>query len=306
MCEYIIIGASSFIGRHLYYCCREKKIESVGTYYKHNFNKEWIPFDLCTDRLKSLCDYYLKGKMPKAVIICSANTGIDSCKSNFKESSRLNVVCTKELLKEADALGIKSIFLSSEAVCDGKKGMYTEEDDPAPITLYGQQKLEIEKYIRQNIKDYIIFRISRATGSQFGEEDIFDDFYNKIQKQKEIVCLKDQSFCLTEVDDIAKAILGALDIGVNGVYHLSSSNYISRYKLAKLYADKIFGGYENIVEKEYAEFSFLDNRHIYCGLNGNRLAGMLKMTFQSIDEILDRYSRTYIHGGKKGYAHSDE
>lgn len=306
MCKYLIIGASSFIGRHLYNCCRRNRIEIIGTYYKHPLDREWIPFDMCTDHLQSLCNRYLQGKIPETVMICSASTGIDRCKRDAGESSRLNVVHTKKLLKEADDLGIKCVFLSSEAVFDGKKGMYTEEDAPAPVTVYGQQKLEIEQYIAQNIKDYIIFRISRASGSQFGEKDIFDDFYNKIQRQEEIVCLKDQSFCLTEVDDIANAILKALDMQVKGLYHLSSSNYISRYRLAKLYADKIFGGYENIVEKEYGAFSFLDNRHIYCGLNGDRLAGMLNIRFQSIDGILDHYSQTYIRGGKKGHAYSVE
>lgn len=292
MCEYLIIGASGFIGRHLYDRCREKKINIMGTYFEHPLYKEWIRFDVGTDRLQTVCRQYLNGTIPKAVIICSANTGIDRCKRNAEESNKFNVVYTKEILKQADDLGIKSVFLSSEAVFDGKKGMYTEDDIPAPVTLYGEQKLEIERYIKQNINSYIIFRISRATGSHFGEKDIFDEFYSKIQKQEEIMCLKDQSFCLTEVDDIANAIIEALDIEINGLYHLSSNNYVSRYKLAKLYADKIFGGYGNIVEKEYDEFSFLDNRHIYGGLNGNRLASVLGMEFQSIDEILEQYSKT--------------
>lgn len=81
----------------------------------------------------------------------------------------------QKILAKANKLGIKSIFLSSEAVFDGRKGMYTEEDIPNPITLYGKQKLQIE-----NLNDYLIFRISRATGSSFGEKDIFDEFYNKI------------------------------------------------------------------------------------------------------------------------------
>lgn len=292
MCEYLIVGASSFIGNHLYDRCREKKINIMGTYYRHPLNKEWIHFDMLKDRLQTVCKQYMNGIIPKAVIICSANTGIDRCKRNAEESNKFNVVYTKEILKQADDLGIKSVFLSSEAVFDGKKGMYTEDDIPAPVTLYGEQKLEIEEYIKQNINSHIIFRISRATGSQFGEKDIFDEFYNKIQKQEEIVCLKDQSFCLTEVDDIANAIILSLNREISGLYHLSSNNYISRYMLAKLYADKIFGGYRNIVEKEYDEFLFLDNRHIYSGLNGNRLAGMLRMEFQSIDEILEQYSKT--------------
>jgi len=296
MCEYLIIGASGFIGRHLYDYCRERTIDVIGTYYKHQLNREWIPFDIGRDRLQIVRRQRLNGKKLKAVVICGANTGMDECKRNEQASRQLNVVYTKKLLEEADYLGIKSVFLSSEAVFDGKKGMYTENDTPAPITVYGQQKLEIEQYMQTNIRDYIIFRISRAVGSRFGEKDIFDEFYNKIQRREEIVCLKDQSFCVTEVGDIAGAVIKSIDMNLKGLYHLSSSSYISRYQLAKLYAEKIFGGYEKIGEKEYHEFSFVDNRHIYSGLNGKKLADLLKMEFQEVDEILNRYYATYKKG----------
>lgn len=63
---------------------------------------------------------------------------------------------------------------------DGRKGMYTEDDIPNPITLYGRKKLQIEQYMIENLNDYFIFRISKATGSSFGEKDFFDEFYNKI------------------------------------------------------------------------------------------------------------------------------
>lgn len=98
-------------------------------------------------------------------------------------------------------------FLSSEAVFDGETGMYSEEDIPNPITLYGRQKLQIEQYIMRNHNNYLIFRISRAVSCQFGEKDIFNEFYQKIVSNEEILCLKNQSFCLTEVHDIAVGII---------------------------------------------------------------------------------------------------
>ena len=83
-----------------------------------------------------------------------------------------------------------------------------------------------------------LYRYCRKNGI-----DIFDEFYNKIIWQEEIICLRDQSFCLTEAEDIAHGIVKALERGISGVYHLSSANYISRYELANLYAEKMFGGF---------------------------------------------------------------
>lgn len=296
---YLIIGASGFIGRHLYEYCKKNDIDVQGTYFTHSEYPEWIKFDICTDDLKELCHRSLKGIIPDAVILCGANASIDSCKKNADASYMLNVLGTKRVLRQADEMGIKTVFLSSEAVFDGKQGMYTETDIPNPVTLYGRQKLEIEQYIVENLKDFLVFRISRAVGSSFGKKDIFHEFYQKMMNQEEIICLKDQSFCLTEVDDIACGIVKALAQNVNGLYHLSSNNYISRYELAKLYAKRMFGGYERIIEKEYEDISFLDNRHIYGGLRGERLKNVLGINYMDTKNILDRYMESYERESKE-------
>lgn len=289
---YLIVGASSFIGRHLYDYCKRNRIDVLGTYYLHSDRDEWIKFDLCTDDIKEICDQYIETDVLDAVIICGANTSIDDCKENEIASERINVYGTQKILKRIDEMGVKSVFLSSEAVFDGQKGLYTEEDMPNPITIYGCQKWRIEQYMVHHLSNYLILRISRAVSSMYGENDIFHEFYSKMINCEEVVCLKDQSFCLTEVDDIAEAIIKALERDISGLYHLSSANYISRYDLARIYADLVFGGYEKIVEKKYEDIPFLDNRHIYGGLNGDKLTDLLGIHFQEIYQILNKYVDT--------------
>ncbi len=286
---YLIIGASSFIGRHLYEYCKKRRIDVLGTYYTHSYCEEWIKFDICSDNLSDISRMYCDGRIPSAVILCSANTSIDGCKKDENASRTLNVIGIIRILEQVDKIGAKSVFLSSEAVFDGNKGLYLEEDLPNPVTIYGRQKLQVEQYMIKHLKNYLIFRISRATSSHYGEVDIFDEFYKKIASRKEIICLKEQSFCLTEVDDIVWGIIKALECNLNGLYHLSSANYISRYELAHLFARKIFGGYDRIVEKEYKDIRFLDNRHIHGGLKGDKLAGLLDIQYTSIMEMLNRY-----------------
>ena len=294
---YLIIGASGVIGSHLYSYCKRNGIHVAGTYYSHSFVKEWIRFDLCQDDFGSICQNYFKENLPKAVIVCGANANIDNCKRDEYGSRLLNVEGTRRIFEQAAEMGVKSVFLSSEAVFDGYRGMYREEDVPNPLTLYGRQKLQIEEYMAGRLDEYLIFRLSRAVGSSFGEKDIFHEFYNRIICQKEIICLKEQSFCLTEVDDIACTIIRALESGINGVYHLASNNYITRFDLANIYAKKIFGGYGKILEMEYENFKFLDHRHIHGGLRGDRLAGLLGMKYMDIETILDRYKRSYRRNG---------
>lgn len=289
---YIIIGASSFIGNYLYHYCKKENIEVLGTFYNNCRNKQLVYFNIMQDSISDLFNkYFLKNV--SAIIFCGANTSIDSCKKNQELSNQLNVVGMTRLLKEADMLGIKSVFLSSEAVFDGKKGMYREEDITNPITTYGRQKFQVEQYMIDNLSNYLIFRISRATDSRFGEKDIFHEFYTKITNNQEIVCLKNQSFCLTHIEDIVRGIVESIRKELKGLYHLSSANYISRYQLADIYINKFFCGYEDLCEKEFKEISFLDNRHIYAGLNGEKITNLIDLNYQNLDTIIEKYSKSY-------------
>ena len=229
-----------------------------------------------------------------AIIICGANASIDSCKKNEESSYELNVQGTKRLIDEVKKLDTKCVFLSSEAVFDGKKGRNKEEDLPNPINVYGKQKLYIENYISRNLDNYLIFRISRVIGNHFGEKDIFNEFYTKIKKNEEISCLEGMSFCLTDVNDVTRIIKLSVEKNIRGLYHISSNNYVSRYQLANIYANKIFGGYTKIKEKMYEEIPFLDKRAVKSGLNGNKIVQLLDIQYTDLEIILDRYFKDFI------------
>lgn len=294
--QLLIIGASGFIGRHLYQYCKQAGICAAGTYYQNKTDNEYIFFDMYrqsfADLLERMPENFCLKEM--TVILCGANASIDSCKLNEKLSYILNVQRTKEILAELQQLKIKTVFLSSEAVFEGEKGLYTEEDIPNPITAYGRQKFEIENYILGNIKNALIFRISRAVGSCFGEKDIFNEFFQKICKNEKIICLKNQSFCLTEVDDISKAIVLAVSRDLQGLYHVSSDNYITRYELARLFSKEVFNGrgLGLVEEKDFEEINFVDNRHVKGGLNGALLKKYINMEYMDLNTIIRKYKKT--------------
>ena len=290
---YLIVGASSFIGKYIARYCRDNNLRFVGTYCSHPNEYTELQFNLLTDAFSDLLKQIPIDNGLLHIILCSAETNIDNCKRNLQESNNLNVEATKQLIDEIKSAGHKLIFLSSEAVFDGKTGLYAETDAPHPITEYGRQKLTIEKYIQSTLNDALIFRLSRAVASTFGEPDIFGEFYHRIMNQEPIVCLKDQSFCLTDVEDIANAIISSCEQDLQGVYHISSSNYITRYELAQLYAQRFFNGYDRIYEKDYSEIPFLDNRHIRGGLEGKHLQEILHNYYLNLDEIMDHYAQSF-------------
>ena len=112
---YLIVGASSFIGRHLYEYCKISGIDVYGTFFTHSYCSDWIKFDICQQKIQDIYCKFFSGKKLDAVIICSGNSSIDSCKKNENESYCINVLCMKKLLTDVEQLGAKCVFLSSEA-----------------------------------------------------------------------------------------------------------------------------------------------------------------------------------------------
>ena len=86
---------------------------------------------------------------PNVVIHTAAMTNVDACELD-PESCRLhNVTATEHLVQAAKRHHSHFIFLSTDFIFDGLNGPYREEDQPAPLSIYGQSKLDGEHIVQR-------------------------------------------------------------------------------------------------------------------------------------------------------------
>ena len=69
----------------------------------------------------------------------------DDCEQNQSLAYAINVEATVQLLLNAEVHKSHFIFVSTDFVFDGEKGMYSESDQPHPVNYYGRTKLEAEE-----------------------------------------------------------------------------------------------------------------------------------------------------------------
>jgi dTDP-4-dehydrorhamnose reductase len=82
---------------------------------------------------------------PELVLHAAAWTNVDGAESEPEEARRVNVEGTRNVV----ALGAPVVYFSTDYVFDGTKGSpYVESDEPNPLSVYGQTKLEGEREIR--------------------------------------------------------------------------------------------------------------------------------------------------------------
>lgn len=80
---------------------------------------------------------------PDIIINCAAYNQVDLAESSgYNLSFLVNSVGVYNLAFVANQFGSLLVHYSTDYIFDGKKeGLYTEEDDPNPLNVYGRSKL---------------------------------------------------------------------------------------------------------------------------------------------------------------------
>jgi dTDP-4-dehydrorhamnose reductase len=167
------------------------------------------------------------------VIHTASETNVDRCETEKEHAWKTNVEGTRNVAFACSKVGAKLVYISTDYVFDGEKGLYTEEDKPNPISYYGVTKLEGERQVIALCKNYTILRTSVIYGWHPWKQNFATWVISQLRQNKEISVVEDHYNTPTLADNLAELALEALQRGLNGLYHASGSERISRYEFAK-------------------------------------------------------------------------
>jgi dTDP-4-dehydrorhamnose reductase len=170
---------------------------------------------------------------PDVVVHSGAMSKPDDCELNKDAAWLTNVTGTTYLLEEAAKLKAHFIFLSTDFVFSGEKGMYKEEDERSPVNYYGQTKVQAEDVVSTYEFDWTIVRTVLVYGKSLVEKQSFIEVIaNSIKNGKELKIFNDQVRTPTYVEDLAKGITAVIQKKATGVFHLSGSDAVTVYEAA--------------------------------------------------------------------------
>ena len=152
----LITGVGGLIGGEFYSQLKSKKISVKGIDINNNIlSKKFL--------------YFLKSFKPNIIIHCASHPGGLSFKEPIK-NIQVNYIGSVKIIKWCAMNNCKFIFLSSSAVYGNrlKKIKIKENDQLKPETIYGINKLAVEKFIESYSKykkfDWLIFRLFATYG----------------------------------------------------------------------------------------------------------------------------------------------
>ncbi|RPH79567.1 MAG: SDR family oxidoreductase [Nitrospiraceae bacterium] len=168
---------------------------------------------------------------PDLLIHCAALSRTKACEQDPDQAHRINVEVTAHLAQLSQ--GISFIFLSSGEVFDGKTGWYSEADEPNPINIYGQTKLEAEQVVLQNPHHTVVRIVLTSGTSQNGDRSFVEDMCQAARAGKDVPLYADEFRCPLPAGVIARAIWELADRQQPGLYHLGGSERLSRWEIGE-------------------------------------------------------------------------
>ncbi len=215
----IITGASGFLGSRLikYY---------QGKYEVISCTHEML--DLCS---RSDVSDLISSEKPDYLINCAAISDTVYAASHPDEAYDINVRGVGILAGACRKYGTKLVYMSSDQVYNGCTGSepHMENEELYPETLYGQQKLEMEKIVTAEDQEAVGLRLTWLYDST--GKGILLNILNAGITGRQTAFADREYRGVTYVHDLAARMEAVMKLP-GGIYNCGSSTDLNTYELA--------------------------------------------------------------------------
>jgi len=236
---------------------------------------------------------YLAGIKPEVAINCAGFNYVDECESKPELAFKVNGEAVGNLARITNSIKALFFHISSDYIFSGEKDdEYLEQDEPKPLSVYGESKLLGEKLAQKFADKFCILRTSWLFGPAR------DNFISKIVKrwkkgETEFKIVSDQQGKPTYSLDLARVIRLAVEQNLTGIYHFCNQGKISRYQLAKEVFE-IIGEKPRIIPISAEQYGAIAKRPKNSALCTEKIETALKLTIRhhqlAIKDYLEKIS----------------
>jgi dTDP-4-dehydrorhamnose reductase len=288
----LVTGASGLIGRELCYVAEKEghKVYSAFHKVKPEFG-EAIELDITN---RESVRRAVQDKRPDWMVHLATLTDVDRCEIQKEEARKINAYASELIAKEAKALSTFLIYVSTDYVFDGKKGLYIEEDSPEPINYYGTTKLMGEHSLRDFAAEWCIARTSTPFGRHPSRISFSKFVIERLSKGQGIQVVEDQYTPPTSTSNLAHMLLKIAERRIKGYMHVSGATRISRLELALLVAEKMNLRKELITATRMESMEWRAKRPRDSSLSVKKATSLLKNKPKQIRQAIDEF--LYLNG----------
>ncbi|HZM15926.1 MAG TPA: dTDP-4-dehydrorhamnose reductase [Candidatus Krumholzibacteria bacterium] len=174
---------------------------------------------------------HLAALAPDVVVHCAAWTDVDGCEGDPERAWRDNAVATENVVRAVTAARARLLLISTDYVFDGAlQRPYREDDETAPINVYGRSKRAAEEHVLAMGAPGCIVRTSWVFGP--GGRHFVRTMARLLRTQEEVRVVDDQVGSPTYTLDLAAALRRLLEARASGLFHVTNTGQCSWYEFA--------------------------------------------------------------------------
>ncbi|UCD39026.1 MAG: dTDP-4-dehydrorhamnose reductase [Fidelibacterota bacterium] len=223
---------------------------------------------------------------PRFIVNTAAFTDVDGNEREPEKARDVNTTGVEYLLTASGEVGAQLVQVSTDYVFDGTAGPYLEEDEPAPLSVYGRTKLEAERNVLEN-GSHTVIRTNVLFGPYTESKASFVGWIvNSLRAGKALRIVDDQINNPTLTTHLAEAICSAIEEGATGLYHYGGLEFASRYEFTLKVARHFHLPTDGISPVATKELDQLAPRPLKSGLICSKMKMDLNVMNATISEAL--------------------
>lgn len=196
---------------------------------------------------------------PDVIVHCAAMTNVDECERDPSRAYEVNVRATEYLAKAQSGRGL-FVYVSTDAVYDGGRGMHAEEDRPGPINVYARTKLDGERAVEASLGRFVIVRLNVIGHRPVHGGSLAEWVADNLSEGKAINMFTDVIISPLDTASHAELILKLVCSGYHGIMNLGCRKGISKYELGVGIAKNLSLDHRLIYPKSVDEMAFAAKR----------------------------------------------
>lgn len=237
---WVVTGAAGFLGanlgRHLEGRARRVGLARATSIPPHY--DEAITADLANIADTERAAQKIERLRPSVVVHAAAMATHEECETDPDQAERVNATSTAIIARAAASSGARFILISTDAVFDGTRGNYTEEDEPHPFSTYGRTKLLGEQQALAANPDALVVRTNFFGWSPSGTRSILEFFVTALRNQNPVKGFTDFIVTSAYVGVLCQALEDLTATSTTGILHVTSPDALSKYEFGVAVAEE--------------------------------------------------------------------
>jgi len=291
MMRILITGSNGLLGSNLARFFSAKNDHEVFATSCHSSYSSELKNFVRGDLLEAgFAEQLLSTVKPEIIVNTVGLANLDNCEEEPRLAYSIIVQTAENLARFAQRHRIRLIHISTDHLFDGTGSMYSEDDPPAPVNVYGKMKLEAEERILAAHDNAVIVRTNFYGWSPEHHPPTFSEWvFNSLKEQTTITLFTDYYFTPMEVTHLAEALEVVAKSDFRGVLNIAGSEWCSKYDFGIALAEIFNFSPAPIRHGKIAEVTFKARRQQDLSLSTEKFKGIFGRELPNLRDGLQRF-----------------